>query len=159
MKIIINENQIRLLNEDLNTNSVSESMKETIALWCLTNDFRFIVADSVFGNKVNVANDERINKEICSDIINSISVTESNEEKELFGYNDYDDFEDDDDEREEFMNGLKIYKVETPREKFYIEVPGNLSEYDGEMMLQDYSDDLYEGNNGELIEWFLHRYR
>ena len=161
MKIIINENQVKLLNEDLSIQGeVSYEMKESVALWCLTNDFRYFIPNNIFGRRVSVANSEPINKEICTDIMNGTLIP-ADEEKELFGYNDYDDFEDGDDEREEYMNGNTIYKVETSKETYYIEVSNNITEYSGEMLLQDFADgeiDEYS-NTYELVGWFYKIYR
>lgn len=156
MKIKINENQFKFLTEGYTPGDVSYEMRTSIALWCLTNDFRFYMPNNVFGSKTSVANSEPINKEICLDIMKAYEISDANEEKELFGYNDYDDFEDGDDERDEYMNGFKIYKIRTEKEEYYIEVADNISEYDGEMLLQDYADGE---NENELIGWFYKIFR
>ena len=161
MKVIINENQLRLLNEDLASQSeVSYDLKESIAIWCLVNDFRFFLPNNIFGRRISVANSEPINKEICNDIMDG-TLTLANEEKELFGYNDYDDFEDGDDEREEYMDGNEIYKVQTSKETYYIEVSADIYEYYGDLLLQDYEDkelDPYS-RTYELVGWFHKIYR
>ena len=157
MKIIINESQLGLFTEDLNYgNEVSHEMRTSIAIWCLTHDFRYSLENSPFGNKTSVANSEPINKEICADIMGAYEVSKADEEKERFGFNDYDDFEDGDDEREEYMGGYKIYKVRTEKETIYIEVPDDISEKEGEWALQDYEDGE---NDNQLIEWFYRTYR
>lgn len=160
MKIIVNESQLKFLNEDLvSQENISYEYKTSIAIWCLLNDFRYIVPDSVFGRKTSLANSEPINKEICTDIMNG-NITVANEEKELFGYNDYDDFENSDDEREEYMNGYTIYKVETEKESYYIEVSDDISEYYGDMTIQEFEDgeiDEYDMRY-ELIKWFYNTY-
>lgn len=161
MRIIINENQVKLLNEDLEPQSeVPYEMKESVALWCLTNEFKYFVPNGTFGNITSVANSEPINKEICNDIMNG-NITVSNEEKELFGYNDYDDFENGDDEREEYMNGRNIYKIETNEETYYIETPDDISEYYADTILQDYEDGEIDEYNRDynLIGWFHKIYR
>ena len=159
MKIIIKESQIKFLNEDLSTiNNVSYELKESIAVWCLINDFRFFLPNNVFGRKISVANSENINKEICADIING-TLTKTDEEKEIFGYNDYDDFEENDDEREEYMRGYSIYKVETVNETYYIEVPNNIPEYFSEELLQKLEDGELNDYDSELIGWFNEIYR
>lgn len=161
MKIIINENQVKFLTEDLSSlDDVSYGLKESIALWCLMNDFRFYIPNNVFGNKISLANSEHINREICLDIMKG-TLTLANEERELFGYNDYDDFEDGDDEREEYMNDNNIYKVTTESQEYYIEVSNNISEHDGDIILQDYVDGELDDNDWyyDSIGWFYKIFR
>lgn len=70
-KIIIREDQF-----DRVANGVDEPMRYSIALWCLLNDFRYLSNDNVFGRRVSVANTERINREICLDVMNANSIHE-----------------------------------------------------------------------------------
>lgn len=164
MRIIINENQLRLLNEEGEINQyegISYDLKESIAIWCLLNDFRYIITNNSYGNEISTANVERINKEICNDIMRG-TLIDATEEKELFGYNDYDDFEDGDDERDEYTNGNKIYKVLTnEEEEFYIEVPENISEHDCDIMIQDLIDgEISEFDDDyKLVRWFYRMYK
>lgn len=161
MKIIINENQVKFLTEDLSSlEDVSYGLKESIALWCLMNDFRFYIPNNIFGNKISLANSEHINREICLDIMKG-TLTLANEERELFGYSDYDDFEDGDDEREEYMNDNNIYKVTTESQEYYIEVSNNISEHDGDIILQDYVDGELDDNDWyyDSIGWFYKIFR
>jgi len=70
-KIIIREDQF-----DRVANEVDEPMRYSIALWCLLNDFRYLSHNNVFGRRVSVANTERINREICLEIINADNIHE-----------------------------------------------------------------------------------
>ena len=156
MKIIINESQIRLLGEDLNSlGEISYDMKVSIALWCLMNDFRFFNPKRIFGTGTSLANDIDTRKEICQFVMASDSITEANDEKETFGYYDYDDYEEGDDEREEYMRGYKIYKVSTNNVDILIEVSDDIGEKEGKITLQDYEDGAI---NNELVGWFYNLY-
>ena len=157
MKIIINENQLRLINEDLAGQiQVSYEMRESIALWCLTNDFRYYNPDRLIGRGTSVANDGETNKEICLIIMKASSIERANDEKELFGYYDYDDATEGDDEREEFTNGYNIYKVNYDNTYLLIEVLDSIGEYDAEFKMQDYLDGE---NDEELVGWFNRIFR
>ena len=161
MKIIINEEQVKFLNEDISTiGEVSYNLKESIAIWCLMNDFRFFIPNNIFGSKISVANSEQINREICSDIMNGEIMT-ADDEKELFGHNDHDDFEDGDDEREEFMNSNKIYKVQYGEEEYYIEVASDIYEYSGERILEKYIDKELDDTVWyyDSIDWFFKKFK
>ena len=149
MKITINESQLRLINENFNTEGeVSHEMKTSIALWCLLNDFRYFNPYRIFGSGPSLANSSSINKEICADIMDSYSVVEANDERKNF-----DTYYDDDGYEPE----CNFYKVYTSGGKYFVvEVDSDLEENYGEWKLQDYEDG-YEDN--ELIGWFYNTYR
>lgn len=157
MKIIIKESQIRLLSEDLETGDVSHVMRESIAVWCLTNEFRF------YGpNGLGVANDDKTQRQIAYMIMKAYSIDEANNDKELFGYNDYDDSQEGDDERDEYMNYKKIYKVTTEDGDLLIEVADNIYESDGDITLQSFADgelDEYDEQDINRIKWFYNIFR
>lgn len=168
-KIIINESQIKLLNEDLFDNGgVSHNMRETIAVWCLMNDFRFYstpnpnILKMRAGNEPMVCNTVNDAKWFAEFIMSADSIKEDNDSKEIFGYIDYDDNQEDDDEREEFMDGNKIYRITKGTEDYLIEIDDNLPETQGNYimnMLQDGDINLSNEDTMELLKWFYHNYR
>jgi hypothetical protein len=141
MKIIINENQIRLLHESLDT--VSYEMKESIAVWCLINDFVYYNPDRLIGRGTSVANDEETNKEICQYIMNSNVVTLRNDRKIAFSLDNEDD---------EF----NIFEINANGVRLYLRIPSNLPE----TFCEEKMEEIKMGNTeDELLEWFYQMYR
>lgn len=59
--IIVNENQLRLLSEGIDT----EDTQRSLAVWCVCNDFRFYNPNALIGDGYQVANDGETNKYIA----------------------------------------------------------------------------------------------
>lgn len=143
MKIYINESQARLLNEQ-SVNTVSDNMRESIAVWCLLNDFRYFNPNRIIGRGTSVANDDETNKEICNYIMNTNDISLANEYKNIFRIDDTD---------EEY----NIYKVNIGEGYILIEVS---SDDVYEMFCEDTMQDLEWGDiENDLLEWFYQTYR
>lgn len=144
MKIIVNESQIRLLTEDIDSlQTVSYEMKESIAVWCLLNDFIYLNPDRLIGRGTSVANDGDTNKEICEYIMNSNTITLRNDRKISFGI---------DNEDEEY----NIFEINSNGIHLFLRIPSNLPE----MYCEDRLQQLENGEiNDEQLEWFYQMYR
>jgi len=144
MKIIVNESQIRLLTEDIDSlQTVSYEMKESIAVWCLLNDFIYLNPDRLIGRGTSVANDGDTNKEICEYIMNSNTITLRNDRKISFGIDNEDD-------------EYNIFEINSNGIHLFLRIPSNLPE----MYCEDKLQQLENGElNDEQLEWFYQMYR